>query len=389
MLAARVLGSQLNPFLQHLRDSGVEVLDRPVFIDSTCGDLWRVHGTLCGYESLKKFALAQREKLRQSIIAYNGLVSKMAPSVVELVEHILKHAAPVGDCLASEASPGCLLKKIREVRAAPYYQIFANLTARPAEYDATVERCWNEMDKIRSNSLCAICSADASKYFLHDKVLVSQAICEAALQTCQQYFTDSKNFFYLLFLIDEALKQFLLSRVSALDFAALRFDETSRMGQTLKDSQICVAIQNYTNASIHDSAKVNATASLCEKTLKIHDEPFLNTTERFLELIEPTIKLSFSHVKKLLKRDRNQPRLLQADSSGWTVATTGEPATSAGDESVQNLEKMYLGDVVMVPEVQASTDSSYTSYTGANGTSGNELSQNMPFLPINMTTLFP
>ena len=50
---------------------------------------------------------------------------------------------------------------------------------------------------------------------------------------------------------------------------------------------------------------------------------------------------------------------------------------------------IFQGDVSVIPEVNAKTDSAYTSFIGAIGTSGNEASTHMKHMPINMTMMFP
>lgn len=49
-------------------------------------------------------------------------------------------------------------------------------------------------------------------------------------------------------------------------------------------------------------------------------------------------------------------------------------------------KKLFEGDVMMV---QPKIDSSYSSYFGTNGTSGNEVTSNMKHIPLNLTAAFP
>jgi|688.fasta_scaffold60618_4 hypothetical protein len=50
---------------------------------------------------------------------------------------------------------------------------------------------------------------------------------------------------------------------------------------------------------------------------------------------------------------------------------------------------ILFGDIPVVPPVTAKSDSSYTSYFGATGTSGNEASGLMKYIPFNMSQEFP
>ena len=51
--------------------------------------------------------------------------------------------------------------------------------------------------------------------------------------------------------------------------------------------------------------------------------------------------------------------------------------------------RLFAGDVAVVPKIQKKVDSSYVSYYGAIGTSGNEASIHMPKLVLNLTMHFP
>ncbi len=52
-------------------------------------------------------------------------------------------------------------------------------------------------------------------------------------------------------------------------------------------------------------------------------------------------------------------------------------------------QTIFFGDVLVVPPVTANIDSSYTSYFGATGTTGNEVSRHVRHMPLNVTTEFP
>jgi hypothetical protein len=54
-----------------------------------------------------------------------------------------------------------------------------------------------------------------------------------------------------------------------------------------------------------------------------------------------------------------------------------------------NFADLFLGDVQVLPPVEAKIDSSYTSYFGAIGTSGNENSTFLTKMPLNLTRTFP
>ena len=50
---------------------------------------------------------------------------------------------------------------------------------------------------------------------------------------------------------------------------------------------------------------------------------------------------------------------------------------------------IFVGDVIVVPPVPSKVDSSYTSFIGATGTSGNEASTLMKHIPLNLSREFP
>ena len=50
---------------------------------------------------------------------------------------------------------------------------------------------------------------------------------------------------------------------------------------------------------------------------------------------------------------------------------------------------IFSGDVIVVPSVPSKVDSSYTSFIGGTGTSGNEASTFMKHIPLNLSDKFP
>jgi len=87
--------------------------------------------------------------------------------------------------------------------------------------------------------------------------------------------------------------------------------------------------------------------------------------------------------KEAKKKEQKKPRRLLSSAHANPQAQNNWAAKSSQDDGVK--KPFFGGDVVIMPKI----DSSYTSYQGAPGTAGNEISANLKMIPMNTTMTFP
>ena len=378
---------ELNPYLEHMRKGisngtiNVTIFDKPQENHHECQPEWGIHKTYCESKSLASFSIEDKRVLLESYKNITRIGFMLATTFKEL-EKICKSSltklaynffTPATKILVNSFKNGTF-----DVLAAQANEILSLPT-----FNKSLEQCWIEhLSVLRSSALCSACSGRNHQFFNGSKGIIDQSTCDSALAKCKPSFN---TIFKIIIEIEKALKfveAFTYEKVSFTikDFGTIRtsYQIFKTLANSVRQSNVMVLMAELGSSSIPNN---NLTSTrLCSILLNLNELSFLQITAEQLTRAEPHIEkvfpLAVSHViaatvsyqKSLIKlptlfSNFRFKRRLQADSS--LTLNSG----------------FLVGDV----QVQSATDSSYASFFGATGSSGNEASVSVHSSPMNLT----
>lgn len=383
-------------FWKRLKDNKVIILEEPELTNGTgCGQEWSVHGNLCEIKSLTAFAKRETSRMCKSGNRMATTMSSFERIITEGLEVTSKFR---------EANLKTTDGKTK------YSQVFASLNTadlkdlleriKASRKDRSVNKCWRKMANLRSSGLCAICSGRHSSFIEAEKVLISKQTCDAFLTQCAEPFKLITDFVMLAHKISAAFKDNLdADKNPQLGQAS---EEIDKLAKRIKRTDLSRLIVKYLS-----NKNPVLSAELCSKTISVSKRPFALRLARLLSEFDfKKFKVFNRNLKNTLKsraaknpqsnwsgpeKTANPARALkllsESDPSLEKLASFEDKPKSSDSSEVQDLKSSEAieGDV----KVQSSIDSSYTSFLGAIGTSGNEALGLMKHLPLNLTNRFP
>ena len=51
-----------------------------------------------------------------------------------------------------------------------------------------IDTCWRDMSRVRSNSLCSICSGRSEVFFSKDRAVIKGETCHRLMDSCHRFF---------------------------------------------------------------------------------------------------------------------------------------------------------------------------------------------------------
>ena len=268
-----------NPFVKDLFIHNITMAEIRHESTSGCKFEWNTHGTFCDEEKLLNFSKSDQSKIQASVKTVLEELSKISQLLLAVEGEIKQE---------NKTNP----KKIAFYRewVNPVHQEFVKMvesfSSREYSGRQSFNKCWDTMAKIRSNSLCSICSARSEVFFREEKALVSEKKCDKVMEDCIPSFKEIFSFLTNLELFLEKLGEFK-SMKGTVEERELEnvIQKLTLFKAYLSQNQILKAIQNYFNGHADGfksySFKV-ATSNLCQKLLRVFDMPFIVLIERCL-----------------------------------------------------------------------------------------------------------
>ncbi len=377
--------SDLNPFLDLLsRHKGI-LLDHPQKdLNSGCGLEWEQHGTCCNIKPLREIALKDKKRNNKAV----ALIIKslrLAVGSTQLIYHrfqtFSKHLGDIG-------------KQLIQMRKQSHKQISKHLNII---IELKLVSCSKKVTHVRSVSLCYICSSQSSNFFFKDKALVNEDLCSYYLQDCVQ------PIHMILDMID-ALNRVI--EVTKAQFKQIYLKSTSgdleneilHMRETLFSNDEFKLITDYLQAS-DETAKKHHLTQVCSLLVSLSHKTFLqnmstalqNYISKLQNLINNLQSAIVSNYKRKLRRVLHEETAISSTTHEGGMSTSSEThhhmsglPTHESQQWLANkatVTALHIqGDVVLFSP--ANIDSSYTSFFGAVGTSGNELSSHFRSMPV-------
>ncbi len=379
-------------FWKRLRQRNVTLLNDPKLLKKTgCHEEWSVYGTHCEIQSLTAFAKKEKSNINEG-------ASQMAKSINQF-GRVIFQALKLSSKFKQQPVNASRVDKT-------YAKIFTNLSSedlknllrriKASQKKRSLKNCWKKIANLRASGLCAICSSRHASFIEEDRLLITNETCHSFLDYCGQTFNLITDFVVFVQTISDAFK----TEIGRKGLVRIRqdSDKISKIAERIKRAKISRLINKYLNNNKTDTVS----AELCSMLISVSKQPIALKLAKMLSRLDFE---RFGEVNKRLDRSLSRSgiearknwrgfesetkhhRMLKIENSDMSSASSIEasPKLSPADLTSLDSSSFFIGDV----KVQASIDSSYTSYMGATGTTGNEVSAHRRHLPLNLTNLFP
>lgn len=353
----------------------LQVKEKAPSTPNKCSSEWNLHDTYCNYTALQQYAID--DKIRFSSISQqlkqNLFIASKAFLQVKAGIHSL-NANTNSSLQASDEQKA--KKKIAQFcdsnLSQSYFSFWSRVTSS-ASFNSSVDMCNQAMVNARSNSLCGLCSGRSPQFFFQKKVLVDESLCSRVVPDCKLMISDVVQFFEGATLIAADIANASRSNFSSSNIQQY-LKESEKIQQEITKTKLHKLISTY----IANPSNLHLEKAICEKFVTIHDNQLMsNILQNIVRTKEILYRLLDIPVPKTKEADIKSPSNYVDDSQ-----ITKKRLLQSGSV---NSTLFFTGDVIMIPK---KTDSSYSSFFGSTGSSGNELSDHTA-LPINTTSAFP
>ena len=279
---------------------------------NTCQGFWYQHGFVCNLKKLKKFNKVDMRRLDDIKVDFLSLVNRyqaLHRSVLLIKSKLPKNMVRI-------------------------------LTTDIGLVSSETDKCWSHMGKLRTNSLCTICSAKNHKYFFQRKAGMSMVTCREILEHCNVHIGQVVDLTELAIFLATTVgryarwhygiqtsKNFLVQFYTELSRTIERVQHTIgtmlwvklfRLYENLKHRKAREKIRLIRKASLS-----HVSARLCESLVSLTRTPHLKKINKHLEAIlknlEHELKLivAFKKKKAAAKASKNSCRALTQTTSNW------------------------------------------------------------------------
>ncbi len=427
-----------NPFFEYLNSRCVLFLEEPIMDKKTCHWEFSNHGSICETNSLRRYSNRDKMKINHQVKWVLGKIKRVSITL----DATVATANKLFKVMKNEKKPPLLqtLQNEEFKRFSHLVHLTSNLKLKDS-----IKTCWAQIADLRSRSLCSACSARYTHFFKEEKALITNKICLRVLDNC------TSTFEYFLEFLD-AMKTFGTSIKSQMEVLAKKklarylsgaINNIIRVTDKIKSKNIITDMKQY-HSDHSDNPQV--AWNLCSSFINLGSDSFIKQLGVLFGMYRmsyfPNLTLGYKkQIKNLCKKIKTEARapektkqtkeeieetseeietceiflkktskaksqskssipsgrnLLFTDgfNSNWQDAEKG---LNLANMTIPELnitrftEKFLVGDVQVANplQVEKNIDSSYTSYFGATGTTGNEVSRHVRHMPMNLTSRFP
>lgn len=153
--------STKNPLIAELKKRNVTILASPIKYEG-CGGEWDLNGSCCEMNSMLKYVSKEANYINPLVESYKREVAEVNKVMVEFIQEMDKNLRASDDKsknLEFININGSTVKKISQEW----------LNKGPA-IELSERACLNTLHKIRSRSLCYVCSGASRQYFTEGKL---------------------------------------------------------------------------------------------------------------------------------------------------------------------------------------------------------------------------
>ena len=182
-----------NPLIKSLRKKNVTVFDSPqVPVDSICQFEWKGHRTCCEIGSLQRYTHQDAVDIKRAVKNVTEmmyLISRDFRSTVRLASTLRSNNLTMSPLLAAYEKSywSDEMLQFRLVQQT-IVNNFSNVT------NSSANICWEYLAKLRSASVCSVCSGRNKVFFSSNKALVDIQTCQGMMDHCEDHFDTLVRF---------------------------------------------------------------------------------------------------------------------------------------------------------------------------------------------------
>ena len=190
----RLCRSDDNPFISSLIRGGVRMHRTSVLDAGTCGEEWKVHGTCCEAESLKRYALEEMNDYREAAKNFKAEVENLVTlaswfHLGNIHRHSQKVKQEKSGVAASQTAEYAELQK----QKSRLESITQSLEKHETDLEQSGDSCIEKLLRARTSAMCSTCSSRSAVFFRSSKALMSIEDCKDIIGVCHGYWRAIVN----------------------------------------------------------------------------------------------------------------------------------------------------------------------------------------------------
>jgi 6-pyruvoyl-tetrahydropterin synthase len=299
-------------------EANKKVLEKPQVQSNTkCGEEWALYGTCCNIADIEAVARSDSANIRHKRRDLIDSVEQLA-AITQNIINKWKRIQDIKEDRAIASNPtefNSFLKSEMD----PIEQVLTEINTN--SFESKITKCTEEIIRVRSNSLCPLCSGRSDTFFIpgDKRVLITEDTCKAYLESCVDPLSSSSDLFiYLdklsvLYLrhVQQKYLRFWRPFVSGIRAPLIRFNSM----KFIKD------LRNYIMSDPNDNSK--ETSALCYELVSLAGPTWINTmlhnfkevTKAFNSFLEQ-LDQSFRNTLNTKWTAETRSRRLQQEDSG-------------------------------------------------------------------------
>ena len=271
---SKLIGHQKNPFFEILENSKVTLFPSPQFSSKKCSSEWTPNGSYCEEKSLVQFAKKDSQVILDST---NKLESQL-----KTIAQIFKRSFELADLATGKKIHGnsYMAKYIKALsdESVRKFRNLVSLLGNSVETYKRIDSCWADMSRLRSNSLCSICSGRSQVFFASERAIIEDETCHHLIDSCHRFFVVVVN---LVTGIDTLIDCFRETKPQKR--LSEEIELWDKITETIKKNELKISFSKFIEEK--DLSKRQVIASgLCAKLVRIGSRSFVQDFSELLEM---------------------------------------------------------------------------------------------------------
>ena len=315
--------------LQKLPKSVVLAAPIPAGKDqNTCQGFWFKNGYVCNLDKLKQFNKDDLNKLQGIKVDFMSLVERFQ----------------------------ALHRSVKLIKSKLPRNIVKILTTDISVVSSQTDKCWNHMGKLRTNSLCTICSAQNYNYFFGYKAGMSMSTCREILDHCSVHIGHVVDLTELAIYLSKTVGSYARWHYEIQKSKNFFVQFLTQLGKTVERIYHSIGTMLWVKLfHLYESLKAKkigkqqkcfgtvtlktVSANLCESLVSLTHAPHLKKINDHLSGIlknlesELDLVTAYKQKKAAAKTSKSRSRSLMKKTSNWRYLKQKSNATSSSFSS--------------------------------------------------------
>jgi hypothetical protein len=324
----------------------IKTFDEPVeYKNKTCSGLWATDKTCCDLKSLQQWQKEDERLLNQSTNNFEKLVNRINTKMDDLPEKDVN--------LIKSKKIDFLIRLKRD-------RLMEN-------YIADMNRCRNKIVKIRSSSVCSLCSGNYSSHITKGRAAVTKSDCFRLVEGCSDYFIETG------YILRGIIAMFYDKSFVDLKNEKPEFEEQIEKVERFVDASSLKLLIDYLNKTKSGSPDEVVKVEICNMVFNLVKRTVFQRIAEMLDILEN----NFETILLILKK-KSSTRLSLAIPTSISRDLQSSPSVIPRSDNL-----LASDSTVVIPK----TDNLYTSVQGRLGTLMEIESATLK--PVNLSLVFP